>query len=247
MHERLRWDPATQPPSPSTIIVDAPRLIGALAIAAAVVGAALKWARPAGADDPREYVPLYSSDAALLVGVALVGIPLLLFRSVAESRTRTIQAGLVVVGVLGLSQWLTAAVRLRVLTGSSTDPWVTWNDLGPILTGIGTTTFFRVSALLSARMWRRNGVADDPAEVTVSSRGAARAGVQVVAAVVGFALGLVVLLNTTLPAPFEAAAIIAFVVGPIFTGGLGMWIGERLARRLLPDTPRDGEQRARWR
>jgi hypothetical protein len=237
MHERLRWDPSTVAPAPSRVIIDAPRLVAVTAIVAALTGAALKWARPADPTDVREYVPLFTSDAALLIAIAIAGIPLVLLRSVSDSRTRSVQVASAVAGVLAVSQWLTAAVRLGVLLKPGRDPWVQTSEIGPVLLGAGAMTFGIVGVALSALAWRRNGVAADPAEVRVTRRAVLRSIVQVVIALAAAVLVIVILLNIHVPALFDAAGALLFIPVPVIAGGIGLWFGERVTRWLLPDPP----------
>lgn len=239
MHERLRWDPATVEPAPSTWIVDPPRLVGVIAILAALVGAWVEWARPVAGFAPGSYAPLVTSDAALLIGIAIVGVPWLLLGSVAESRTRSVQIAGAVAGVLAITQWLTAVVRLGILL-TPPNYWVQTSELGPVLLGAGSVTYCLVAVVLSVRLWRRNGVMDDPADGHVTRRAVFRSAIQVAIALVAGCLAIVVMLNLPIPPVAQALGAVVFVVGPIAAGGAGLWAGERIARRLLPDAPPTG-------
>lgn len=227
MSANFRWEPPADG-GPRLRLIRQP-LRAALVVggALAVVGSFISWADgelPGGA--AVDFSPMTSPDGVILPILAASAIGLVLSEGVAESRTRTLQAALAVLGVVAVLIWISAL-------GSANREIAEWerqHGTGAIGAGIwlaamGVALLATAGSLLSIRAWRANGVLGDPSDVVVTRRSVARASIEVVGGVVGLVGGIV--LGLVIAGP-PGLAIMA--LGSMLGGAAGLAAGNRMAR-----------------
>lgn len=173
------------------------------------------------------FSPMTSPDGVILPIVAAAAIGLALSEGVAESRTRTLQVALAVLGVVAVLDWIIALGS----ADSQVQEWHRKNGTGEIgpgiwLGGVGVALLAVSGTILSIRAWRTNGAAD-LGEVVVTRRSAIRAGLEVAGGVGGFVGGMVFGLAVAGP-----AGIGLMTFGSLFGGVIGIAIGNRLGRLI---------------
>ena len=227
MSASFRWEPPTDS-GPRLRLIRQP-LRAALVIggALAIVGSFISWAD--GQLPGRiavDFSPMTSPDGVILPILAASAIGLVLSEGVAESRTRTLQAALAVLGLIAVLIWISAL-------GSANREIAEWerqHGTGAIGAGIwlaamGVALLAVAGTLLSLRAWRANGVAGDPTDVVVTRRSVVRAAIEVVGGVVGLVGGIV--LGLVIAGP-PGLAVMAF--GSMLGGAAGLAAGNRVAR-----------------
>jgi hypothetical protein len=225
----FRWEPPVDGQRGPRLIRQPLRVAVVAGSALAVVGSFLSWANgQLPGPTPVDVSPMNTADGLLLPIVAGLSVWFVLSESVAASRTRTLQVALAILGVVGLLSWLSALGSANRTVAS----WVAKGGTGQIgagiwLAAVGVALIAVPGTILSIQAWRTNGAAGDPTDGVVTRRSIVRATVEAAAGVIGLlggiALGLV-------PAGASGLALMAF--GSIFGGSLGLWIGNRLARRI---------------
>ena len=172
------------------------------------------------------FSPMTSPDGVILPILAAAAIGLTLSEGVAESRTRTLQAALAVLGGVAVLIWISAL-------GSANREIADWqrqHGSGAIGAGIwlaagGVALLAVCGAILSVRAWRTNGAAGDPSDVIVTRRSVARASIEVAGGVAGLIGGIV--LGLVLAGP---AGLALMSLGSILGGAAGLAAGNRVAR-----------------
>jgi hypothetical protein len=225
MSSSVRWEPPVEGQRGPRLIRHPLRLALVIGAGLAIVGSFTSWANgqlpgPTAVD----FSPLNSADGLLLPIVAGLAAWLALSESVAASRTRTLQAILAILGLIGLLTWISALGSAnRAVAG-----WLAKGGTGQIgigiwLAAVGVALLAVPGTILSIRAWRTNGAAGDPTDVVITRRSVVRASIEVAGGVIGLvggiALGLV-------PAGPSGLALMAF--GSMFGGALGLWVGNRL-------------------
>jgi hypothetical protein len=223
----FRWEPPTDNRPRLRLIRQPLRAALVVGGALAVVGSFVSWA---DGHLPGvvavDFSPMTSPDGVILPILAASAIGLVLSEGVAESRTRTLQAALAVLGVLAVLIWISAL-------GSANREIAEWErqhgsgaiGAGIWLAAIGVALLATAGTLLSLRAWRANGVAVDPTDVVVTRRSVVRAAIEVAGGVVGLVAGIV--LGLVLAGP-PGLAIMAF--GSMLGGAAGLAAGNRVAR-----------------
>ena len=227
MSANFRWEPPADG-GPRLRLIRQP-LRAALVVggALAVVGSFVSWADgrlPGGV--AVDFSPTTSPDGVILPILAASAIGLVLSEGVAESRTRTLQAALAVLGMVAVLIWISAL-------GSANREIAEWErqhgtgaiGAGIWLAAIGVALLATAGTLLSVRAWRANGVLGDPTDVVVTRRAVARASIEVVGGVVGLVGGIV--LGLVIAGP-PGLAVMAF--GSMLGGAAGLAAGNRVAR-----------------
>ena len=192
------------------------------------IGTLVPWAT--GIDQARQPVsfsPAADADGVLFVLVSMAAPVLALSRSVADSRTRTLQAATATLGAVAVLNWLTA---LRAgsppMVGGVRVLWLHQPEPGLFVAAAGVGLLASAGLWISVVAWRRNGTHSDPTDVVVTSRMVLSALIQVGLAVAGGIVGLSVPL-----AAFGPSAILFMTLGVIAMGGIGLAIGARIQSR----------------
>jgi hypothetical protein len=229
MSSSFRWDPPVDGPRGPRLIRQPLRLALVVGAGLAVIGSFLSWANgQLPGPTPVDFSPMNTADGLLLPIVAGLSVWLALSESVAASRTRTLQAALAILGVVGLLSWLSALGSANRTVAA----WVARGGAGEIglgiwLAAVGVALMAVPGAILSIRAWRTNGAAGDPTDVVITRRSIIRATTEMAAGVIGLVGGIVLGLDVSGP---SGLALMAF--GSMFGGSLGLWIGNRLARLI---------------
>lgn len=227
MSANFQWEPPTDDRPRLRLIRQPLRAALVVGGALAVVGSFISWADgrlPGGI--AVDFSPMTSPDGVILPILAASAIGLVLSEGVAESRTRTLQAALAVLGVLAVLIWISAL-------GSANREIAEWErqhgsaaiGAGIWLAAIGVALLATAGTLLSLRAWRANGVAADPTDVVVTRRSVVRAAIEVAGGVVGLVGGII--LGLVIAGP-PGLAIMAF--GSMLGGAAGLAAGNRVAR-----------------
>lgn len=227
MSANVRWEPPTEHRPRLRLIRQPLRAALVVGGALAVVGSFVSWAD--GQLPGRiavDFSPMTTPDGVILPILAAGAIGLVLSEGAAESRTRTLQAALAVLGAIAVLIWISAL-------GSANRQIAEWErqhgtgaiGAGIWLAAIGVALLATAGTLLSVRAWRANGVLGDPSDVVVTRRSVARASIEVVGGVVGLVGGIVIGLVIAGP---PGLAIMAF--GSMLGGAAGLAAGNRVAR-----------------
>jgi hypothetical protein len=225
----FRWEPSTDRSRGPRLIRQPLRLALVVGSGLVIVGSLLSWAD--GQLPGRiavDFSPTTSPDGVILPILAAGAIALGLNEGVAESRTRTLQAALAVLGVLAVLIWISAL-------GSANREIVDWQrqhgtgTIGPgiWLAAVGVVLLAVCGTILSLQAWRTNGAAGDPSDVTVTRRSVARAATEVAGGVVGLVGGIVLGLVIAGPPGLAVMAL-----GSILGGAAGLAAGNRVARLI---------------
>jgi hypothetical protein len=217
--EKLRVRPLIVEPARFTVIV------GALL---AIVGTFLPWAT--GFDHggaPVSFSPFTHADGGLVVMLSIAAGVLVLSRSVAESRTRSLQASTIVVGIAALLNWL-SAVQAGAPTFLAGDQvlWTHRAEPGLFIAGAGVALLAIGGSWVGVMSWRHNGALPDPLDVVVTRRSVVNGLIQAALGVAGFIVGLSAVLVA-----FGPYSIILMIFGALSAGGAGLKIGERISAR----------------
>jgi hypothetical protein len=194
---------------------------------AAIVGSFISWADgQVPGVGPVTFNPMTTADGVLLPIVAALAAWIGVTESAAESRTRTIQASLAVLGVVAVLVWISAL-------GSADRQVASWGrqtghgSIGPgiWLAGVGVAVLAISGTILSVRAWRANGVVADPADLVLTRRHVVRALIEVAGGVGGLVGGMVLVLSQV-----GALALAPMAFAAVFGAAIGMTAGNRLAR-----------------
>jgi hypothetical protein len=154
-----RWGFRDQPQDERPLIREPVRFAVVAGAVLTLLGTLLPWSSRILPDGGRDSVSIIAAtDGTLLAILAGAVLLLALSRSVAESKTRTLQAAVGVLGVVGFLTWL-GAIRAdpAVVANRSGLAWTIDGNAGPIVCGIGTAIVAGAGSLLSLLAWRRNG------------------------------------------------------------------------------------------
>jgi hypothetical protein len=217
--ERLRVRPLILEPARFGVIV------GALL---AIIGTLMPWAT--GVDHAGASVsfsPFTDADGGLVVVLAIAASVLVLSRSVAESRTRTLHASTIVVGVVAVLNW-SSAVRAGAPAFVDGDQvlWVRQPEPGLFIAGIGVALLAIGGSRIGVVSWRDNGTLSDPLDVVVTRRMVVNGLIQTGFGVGGFIVGL-----SAVVVAFGPYAILFMIFGGLGAGAAGLKIGERISSR----------------
>jgi hypothetical protein len=223
----FRWEPPTDRQRGPRLIREPVRFALVVGGGLAVAGSFVSWADgvlPGGT--AVAFSPTTSPDGVILPILAAVGIGLALSEGVAESRIRTLQAALAVVGVIAVLIWISALGSAN----REIDDWQRQHGTGTIGAGIwlaaaGVALLVVCGTIVSLRAWRTNGAAVDPSDVVVTRRSVARASIEVAGGVAGFIGGIVLGLAIAGPPGLALMAL-----GSMLGGAAGLAAGNRVAR-----------------
>ena len=191
-------------------------------------GTLLPWAT--GLDHARNLIsfsPITDADGVLFVLLSMAAPLLALSRSVADSRTRTLQASTTVVGVVAVVNWLTA-VRAGppAYVGGERVLWLDQQGPGIFVAGAGVALLLVAGSRIGVSAWRHSGTLDDPLDVVVTRGSFVNGLMQAALGVGGFIVGLYACL-----AAFGPFAILVMTLGALGGGGAGLMLGERISTR----------------
>jgi hypothetical protein len=206
----LRWElPEKRRVRP--LILEPSRLAMVAGGILTMIGTLTPWA--IGVDqarNPISFSPFTDPDGVLFVMISIAAPLFALSQSAAESRTRTLQASTMVVGVVAVLNWLSA-----VRTGTP-----------PYVAGA------RVLWIHQQEPGLHNGTLNDPLDVVLTRRSLVNGLIQAGLGVAGFIVGLYASL-----AAFGPYAILVMTLGALGAGGAGLMLGERISSRQSRSAP----------
>jgi hypothetical protein len=174
------------------------------------------------------FSPIGTADGVLIVIVTAIAVGLALSRSVAESRTRTLQVILAILGAAAVIIWLGSIGGERRMVVDGIRPrWDSTSGIGIGVAAVGVALLFVTGAILSLRAWRSNGILADPSDPAVTGQSIVRAAIEVGAGLLGFVVGLAAVLTVAGPYALAPMAFAAF-----FGAAIGMALGNRVGSLL---------------
>jgi hypothetical protein len=204
------------------------RLVMVAGAVLTMIGTLTPWA--SGLDharNPTSFSPITDADGVLFVLISIAAPILALSRSVADSRTRTLQASTTVVAVVAVLNWLTA-VRTGppAYVGGERVLWIDQQAPGIVIAGAGVALLLIAGSRIGVSAWRHNGTLDDPLDVVLTRGSLINGLTQGGLGVGGFIVGLYASL-----AAFGPYAILVMTLGALGGGGAGLMLGERISSR----------------
>jgi hypothetical protein len=192
------------------------------------LGTLAPWATGTGkGSEPVSFSPITDPDGVLFVLLSIAMPVLVASRTAAESRTRTLQALPVALGLVALLNWLAA---LRAGTPATVDgggvAWLHQPEPGPFIAGVGVSLLAIAGTWIGVREWQHNGTQPDPLDIVLTRRSVLNGLVQTGCAVAGFVVGLYASLAALGP-----RAILVMTLGGLGLAGAGMMLGERISAR----------------
>lgn len=228
MTDGYRWEPSADEQRGPGLIRQPLRLALTVGGGLAVIGSFVSWADGVlPGQGAVSFSPVTSADGVILPILAVAAIVIGLSEGAAESRTRTIQAALAVIGVIAVLIWISAYGS----AAREIDVWLAKRGSGAIGAGIwlaaaGVALIAVSGSILSIRAWRANGAGSDPGDV-VTRRSVVRAVVEVACGVAGLAGGIALGL-----APMGPGGLALMAFGSILGGAAGLAVGNRIGRLI---------------
>jgi hypothetical protein len=225
MTDKLRWElPDERRLRP--LILEPARFAMVAGVVLTMIGTFTPWATGVDyARNPVSFSPITDADGVLFVMISIAAPVLALARSVAESRTRTLQASTAVVGAVAVLNWI-AAVRTGpppYVAGTQV-LWMHQQEPGLFIAGAGVALLAIGGSRIGVNAWRHNGTMHDPLDVVLTRRSLVNGLLQLGFCVVGFILGLYATL-----AAFGPSAILVMTLGALGAGGAGLKLGQRIS------------------
>ena len=215
------------------LILEPPRLAVIAGAILTMIGTVTPWATGIDfASHPTFFSPIIDADGVLSVMLSIAAPIFVLSQSVAESRTRTLQASTTVVGVLAVLNWVEIVrTGMPPYVGGTRVLWTHQQEPGFFLAGIGVALLAIGGSWIGVHAWRHNGTVDDPLDVVLTRRSLVNGTIQAALGIAGFIVGLYAFLAVL--GPF---AIFAMSLGALGGGGAGLMLGEWLSARLPRST-----------